>query len=141
MPKLRSLRVLGVHTVEPTDALFEQTLETQWGSDLSETELERAQEAVREHFAGVYLIEVELDPPDAEIDWAEVTQSGKGQAREQWQVPWDEQPVDEASGRWAFFLHFVNLDETLATPVGPVPLAVPTPRPPHLAAFEYEAPG
>jgi hypothetical protein len=68
--KLQQLRVLGLHPINPSEALFVETLEIQWGSDISGDELERARQHVREHFEGLYLIEVEVDPPDAEIDWA-----------------------------------------------------------------------
>jgi hypothetical protein len=54
-------------------------------------------------------------------------------------VPYDERPVGH--GHWAFFLHFVNLDQPLHTQVGTLKLPSPTPRPTRLADCRYEAPG
>jgi len=138
--KLTSFRVLGLHPVQPTQALFQETLEIQWGADLFGTELERARAHVQEHFAGLYLIAVEIDPPDAEIEWGEITQPAENLPKSNWQVPYDEQPVDRAAGRWVFFMHFVNPSQLLQTPIGPVPVPAPSARPPDLAAIEYEAP-
>lgn len=83
---LNSFQVLGMHPVEPTEALFQETLEIQWGSDLSGAELEQARAAVLEHFAGLYLIAVQVDPPDADVDWGEVTQPVEDQPESNWQV-------------------------------------------------------
>lgn len=138
--KLSSFRILGIHPVEPTADLFEETLEIQWGSDLVGAELERARSAVHEHFAGLYLIEVEVDPADADVDWEQVTQPAENLPQSNWQVPYHEQLVDPAKGRWVFFLHFVDLSQPLRTPLGSEPLPPPTALPPHLAEIEYQTP-
>jgi hypothetical protein len=134
------LAIVGVYPVEPSDALFNETLEIQWGSGLSGEDLERARQHVRQHFDGLYLIEVQVEPADAEVPWAEITQPVPGQPPPNWQVPYDERVIDASQGRWAFFLHFVNLGEPLRTPVGPRSLPEPRPRPSYLSEVEYEAP-
>ena len=49
-----------------------------------------------------HLIEAEL--ADAEdFDWGEVTQEDATQPRENWQVAYDEQPLDNDERCWAFF--------------------------------------
>ena len=137
---LRDVAILGVHPVLPSEQLFEETLEIQWGADLTGDDLRDARERVREHFDALYLIEVRLDPANAEVDWAEFTTPQIDQPEANWQVPWDERPVDEQEGRWAFFLHFVDLSQPLQTPAGQRDLPRPTPCPPHLAHLSYEAP-
>jgi hypothetical protein len=48
--------------------------------------------------------------------------------------------VAEGSGRWAFFLHCVDLARPLETPVGPRTIPTPSPCPKHLRHLRYEAP-
>lgn len=138
---LRDIQVLGIHPVWPTSGQFQEALDTQWGSNLPETELETARKHVREHFEGLYLIEVQLHPPNAKIDWAEFTQPLKDVPQSNWQVPYDERPIDETTRRWAFFLHFVDLNKSLSTPVGDRPLPSLTSIPSHLTSVHYEVPG
>lgn len=86
-----------------------------------------------------HLIEVELS--DAEgFDWGQVTQEDATQLRDNWQVPYDEQPLDDDERRWAFFFHYLDLSKPLLTPAGPVKLPAPTPRPKHLDSAEYIEP-
>lgn len=136
--ELRNIHVLGVHRIEPSPGLFDETLAIQWGEGLSGENLARAEENVREHFAGLYLIEFQVDLPDAAIDWEEITQSIPGQPRSNWQVPYDEQLIDKRSGRWAFFFHYLDVNRELESPVGPLTLPQPTPRPRHLSEIRYE---
>lgn len=137
---LNSFEIVGVHPVEPTEEQYQETLEIQCGSNLSGAQLERAKKEVNEHFAGLYLIVIEADPPGSEIDWSIVTQPIDGQPESNWQVPYGEQIVDQASGRWAFFLHFVNLNRPLRTPVGEKDLPDPTVCPEELKSIVYEVP-
>ena len=138
--RLRDIRVLGVHQVVPTAEEIAEAVEIQWGDGLSGAALAEAERAVREHFAGLRLIEVQVEPPAAEVDWLEVTQPIAGVDRSDWQAPYDEQPVDEEGGRWAFFLHEVLFDAELSTPVGPRKLPAVTAIPTHLAGIRYEVP-
>ena len=133
------LQVVGVHPVRPTPQQFEATLAAQWGEDLGGEERQRAEDEVRSHFAGVFLIEVEITPPAADCDWSAVTQEVPGEPRTSWQVPYDERPLAE-SGRWAFFFHFLDLERPLLTPAGRVTLPAPSPAPERLRTIEYEAP-
>ena len=138
--ELREITILGVHPVEPTAAELDEALEVQWGTGITGDALREATRHVREHFANLYLVEVQLEPPDAVMDWAMVTQPDPSQPESNWQVAYDEQPLESAEGRWVFFLHFINFDRPLATPVGQRGLPFPSPRPPHLATFKYELP-
>lgn len=140
MSGLRNVTILGVHPVHPSDALFEETLEIQWGPGLEGDELEEAREHVRAHFDGLYLFEVQLDPPDAEVDWGVFTQSPHSTPERERQVPYDERVIDAAAGTWAFFLHDVELELPLRTPAGSRELPEPTSMPPHLKNVPYVAP-
>src|SRR4029453_1715010 len=138
--KLRDVTILGVHPVVAADELFDETVRMQWGSDLAGEALKDARQRVREHFEGLYLIELQLDPPSAEVNWMAFTQPQIGQPESSWQVPYDEQPVNPLEGKWAFFLHFVDPSRPLQTPAGERSLPVPSPCPPRLAHLAYEAP-
>ncbi|HEY6322074.1 MAG TPA: hypothetical protein VJA16_11000 [Thermoanaerobaculia bacterium] len=125
--------------MRPTLQQFEATLAAQWGEDLGAEERQRAEDDVRNHFAGLMLIEVEITPPAADFDWNAVTQELPGQPRTRWQAVYDERPLAE-SGRWAFFFHFLDLERPLLTPAGPVTLPALSPAPERLRTIEYEAP-
>ncbi len=134
------IRVVGVHPFVPSDVLFEETLEALYGSDLSSTEAELVRPQVNEHFDGLYVVQIEVDPPRAEFDWWKITQPVAGSPRSNWQVPYDEQPLDAEGKRWAFFFHFLDLRRRLLTPCGSVLLPSVTPLPQHLSKIEYSAP-
>jgi hypothetical protein len=85
-----------------------------------------------------WLLEVEVD--DSDFDWGQVTQEADGQPRDNWQVPWDERPLDSDEHRWAFFFHYLDLKKPLLTSDGPVNLPKPSPRPAHLKEIQYEEP-
>jgi hypothetical protein len=138
--QLRALRVLGLHPVRPSAEDFDEAVETLWGSELSGTKLKAARRNVEEHFRGLFLIEIEVQPPDSEFDWADLTQPIDAQPRSNWQVPYDEQLVDPEAGRWAFFLHCVDLTRPMSTPLGDRHLPEPTPVPDHLEMIKYDLP-
>jgi hypothetical protein len=84
---------------------------------------------------------IEADVPDGHaFDWGKVTQENPTQPRSNWQVAYDEQPLDAAGRRWAFFFHYLDPTRPLLTPAGPVTLPPPTPRPAHLNGIEYLEP-
>jgi len=141
MVEVRQFEILGTHFVVPTPAEFNEALEIQWGVGLLGAELERARQMVKEHFSGLFLIEVEITPTDAEIDWSNVTQPIAGQDRSNWQVAYGETRVDRFASRWAFFFHCLDANRPISTPLGERRLPRPTPVPPHLAAIEYDIPG
>jgi hypothetical protein len=85
-----------------------------------------------------HLLEAELDAGD--FDWGSVTQAIPGEPESNWQVPWDERPLDDEKRRWAFFFHYLDFNKPLSTPDGDVPLPPPTPIPQHLANIDYESP-
>ena len=86
-----------------------------------------------------HLIEVEFQQT-SEIDWSEFTQELPDQDRDNWQVPYDETPLNDDETRWAFFFHYLDLRKPLLTPDGPMGLPSPTPLPKHLESIEYDAP-
>jgi hypothetical protein len=138
---INNIQVLGIHPVQPSETQFEEAVRIQWGTNLSEMALHSARQNVRKHFEGLYLIEIQMEPPDAKINWIEVTQPMENQPPSNWQCPYDEQPVNKSSGRWAFFMHFVDFKQPLITPCGDRILPNPTPTPPHLATISYKIPG
>jgi len=87
-----------------------------------------------------YLIEARLSPPEKDLDWGLVTQEVPGQPRGNWQVPYDERPLDQMGERWAFFFHYLDPDRALLTTDGAVVLPPPSPLPEHLKEIEYEEP-
>jgi hypothetical protein len=140
MAALRELAVIGVHPVPVLDDLVDEAVKYRWGCDLCASDLKRARENVLEELESLYLLEIQLDPPDASFDWSEITQPVADRPRSNWQVPYDEQRVEEKSGRWAFFFHFLDLTRPLLTPKGAAPLPPVTPRPTHLSNFIYDLP-
>jgi hypothetical protein len=138
---LHEIRILGVHHVLPSSEEFEEALETQWGAGLVGHDLQRARQSVQDHFSRLFLIEIQFEPADADLDWSEVAQPIVGQEKSNWQVAYNERPVDRSTGRWAFFLHFVDLKQPISTPLGERLLSHPTPTPRHLASIKYEVPG
>jgi hypothetical protein len=85
---------------------------------------------------------IELQVADSKsIDWSAITQELADQPQENWQVPWDERPIDDDETRWAFFFHYLDLKKPLLTQDGPVTLPKPTPIPKHLNEIEYDPPG
>lgn len=135
------IKVIGVHRIECSDAEFESALELMWGSELTGRELLRAQKYTREHFDGLRLIVIETEPVDADVDWFQLVQPDPDLDPSSWQVPYDEELVDPARGRWAFFLHYVDSDRPLNTPVGERALPSVTPLPAYLAHKKYDPPG
>lgn len=113
-----NIHVIGVHPIQYGAADLDDALEIMWGAGLAGRKLQEARSRTREHFENVRLIEIEVVPADAEIDWSSVAQPIPGVDESDWQVPYDEELLDAARGRWAFFLHFVHPDRPLLTPVG-----------------------
>jgi hypothetical protein len=138
---LRSLQVTGVHPVIPTEQEFREAVTIQWGDDLSVEERVRAEDRVREHFANLYLLEIAIEPTDADVNWSAITQPIEGQPRANWQVPYDERRIDARENHWAFFFHFLDRSRPLQTELGDRELPQTTPIPPHLQWILYELPG
>ena len=87
------------------------------------------------------LVEILVGRDDAELDFGEITQEVKEQARDNWQVPYDEQVLEQRGGtsRSAFFFHYLDFDKPLLTPLGPVSVPKTTLTPNHLKNIKYEA--
>lgn len=135
----KTVRLLGVYAVRPTSREFEIARFVLYGEDLTADELPAANRAVEQHYSEVYLIEIEVDPADADIDWLAFTQPVDGKDRGDWQVPWDERSL--GNGRWVFFLHSIQFNRALQTPCGDVALPSPTSTPARRASIRYELPG
>ena len=101
-----------------------------------------------------YLVELRVGPELPPLDLTAVTQPDSGLPGSGWQAPVDPhlldadgnsgQPLEEDAARpvptparLAFFFHFLQLDRPLLTPLGPLQLPVPTPRPARLAFLRY----
>lgn len=135
-----SARILGIHPVVPTAEEFREAIMILRGEGLEGLELAEAEAHVREHFDGLYLIELQIGEDDPEFDWSCVTQPVEGQPPENWQVAYDEQNLDGESGRWAFFFHYLDTHSPLRTSQGDLELPAPTRVPPHLEWIRYEVP-
>jgi hypothetical protein len=89
-----------------------------------------------------HIIVVELtEPPGEEFDFGEFTQEVEGEPRSDWQVAYDERPLDDSLLRWAFFFHYLDFQRLLMTPFGKMILPRETPIPSHLKDIEYWPPG
>ena len=136
----KNIRIIGVHPLAISEKEFDDAIEWMWGSELDGEALEQARTHTRAHFEGLRLIEIEVTPPGADLDWGSITQPVAGEPRENWQAPYDEQLIDKTRGAWAFFLHGVDASQPLCTELGEHPLPATTPTPPHLAGMKYETP-
>ncbi|MFV2068716.1 MAG: hypothetical protein ACC645_17225 [Pirellulales bacterium] len=89
-----------------------------------------------------HLIEILVEGLDKERDLGEFTQEVNGQSRDNWQVPYDEQLLEQGAGRfrYVFFFHYLDLGKPLLTPLGSVPLPRPTNTPERLESIKYESP-
>jgi hypothetical protein len=104
-----------------------------------------------------HLVELEITDVSGEIDLAEITQEIAGQARANWQVPYDEQWLDVSGKRpaspakpWAqpqdqdlrlvFFFHYLDFGKPLLTPFGKMALPKPKRKPRRLGFVRYEPP-
>ena len=87
-----------------------------------------------------HLIEMQVWAGGEIFDWNEVTQESAGQPRSNWQVAYDETPLDDAKTRWAFFFHYLDPSKPLFTPAGQRQLPAPTPLPAHLKHIQYVEP-
>jgi hypothetical protein len=137
--KCTSIRVIGLHPIAPSSEEIAAVREIWFGNDLVGQALDEANRQAREHFAGLHLIEIEVEPLDSLIEWAAITQPIADKPSSEWQVPWDERSM--GGGRWVFFLHFVQVDQPLQTSIGPVAMPAPTPIPARLANVSYVLPG
>ncbi len=89
-----------------------------------------------------HLIEVILPKSFEEVDFGEFTQETPGEPKENWQVAYDEQVLEDGAeeSRSVFFFHYLDCARPLLTPCGPVDLPEPTPMPERLSHIEYWEP-
>lgn len=89
-----------------------------------------------------HLLEIIVRGVEGEIDFSKFTQECPGEPRSNWQVPWDEQILSHSSGevRAVFFLHYLDFEQPLLTPYGPVRLPPPSLKPSLLRNIEYDSP-
>ena len=104
-----------------------------------------------------HLVELAVAGCTQPLDVGAITQETPGKTRDYWQVPWDEHFLD-ASGasvlnkqrpdepptlsdfRVVFFFHYLDLEQPLITPAGPLALPSAQERPARLSFLEYETP-
>jgi hypothetical protein len=100
-----------------------------------------------------FLIELSVGEGLPPLDLTAITQPADEGPSSGWQAPIDPhlldasgtsgQPLDAPAralptpARVAFFFHFLALDRPLLTPLGPLQLPAPTPRPARLAFLRY----
>jgi hypothetical protein len=87
-----------------------------------------------------HLIEIELIDVTGGLNFADFTQDIAGRPRENWQVAYDEEPLDDGECIWTFFFHYLDFAKPLLTPEGPMKLPPATPLPGHLRRREYWPP-
>jgi hypothetical protein len=140
-PSLLLLEIVGVHPVVPTEQEFREAIAIQWGENLSDERLCRAESQIREHFANLYLLEIKIEPADADINWSAITQPIEDRPQANWQVPYDERRLDGREDHWIFFFHFLDRGRLLQTQLGDRRWPNPTPVPPNLQGIRYGLPG
>lgn len=86
-----------------------------------------------------HLIEMYIEER-GNFDWSSVTQESPGQPTSNWQVAYDEFPVNLEPGRWGFFFHYLDFKRPLLTPVGALDLPKESPLPSYLEDVKYVAP-
>ena len=96
--------------------------------------------AVPEADEPCYLVEMVV--PVGDFDMGDITQADANAPESDWQVPWDEQVLEEADERTrvAFFFHYLDVNVPLKTPWGDLVLPAPSQRPDRLASIRYEQP-
>ena len=87
-----------------------------------------------------HLIEVVFGSPECDYDWNGITQEVPGQPRDNWQVPWDEQCLENSKTNWVFFFHYLDLSKPLITSDGPLELPPSSSVPDYLRDINYEEP-
>lgn len=87
-----------------------------------------------------HLIELEIGAQNASFDWGAVTQEDPAQSRANWQVAYDETPLNDEGTRWAFFFHYLDPSKPLLTPAGPLAIPAPSSLPEHLRHLRYVEP-
>ena len=85
-----------------------------------------------------HLIEVAISDGGNTFDWGAVTQDDPSQPRPNWQVAYDETPLDDAKTRWTFFFHYLDFSKPLLTPCGALTLPPPTCLPDHLKTKQVD---
>ena len=137
---VKNIRICGVHSVEFSNQMIDDIIRHQRGANLRSDQLEIARDETKKELCTIRLIEIEIKPPDAVIHWNVIAQPIANERRENWQAPYDEQRIDIANGRWAFFLHEFNQGSSLETELGSVAVPPTTPMPPRLSHIRYEPP-
>ena len=78
-----------------------------------------------------------LRPADAQSAYLEHRLSEDGTSGEDVSL---QDVAVQGSGRFAFFIHYMQLDQPLETPFGPIRIPQLKPRPARLAFIEYDEP-
>ncbi len=133
-----SIRILGVHRVpiEVTEWAAQRKPSGPHAGDLNH----------------LWLLEIVIENPDREFDQVEYTQAQPEISVDEWQIAYEERHLDSRgmrerkpqpgkTDRVAFFFHYLDLGKPLLTPVGGIPVPLPTPFPDRLRKIvHYIAP-
>jgi hypothetical protein len=90
----------------------------------------------------VHLVEIRLRGSDSDFDFSDVEQEDVTQPRENWQVAYDEQLIDESNDEkvYVFFFHNLDFKKPLRTSLGELKLPLPSKLPPRLKTISYDPP-
>ena len=137
-----TIRVLGVHPIEPSPELLAEAYEIKYGPlALSELERRDAEQAILAEIGGAVLIELQIVGRDDRFDAGDFRQAGSDQvAYAETYLTEDGgtvigeslEPPSDSRLRLAFFLHFYNPEHGLETSYGSVALPGMTPMPDRL---------
>lgn len=89
-----------------------------------------------------HLLEISIINPGQDFDWMKITQHIEGHPQSNWQVPYDEQLIEQKDHEYfyAFFFHYLDFSKTLKTPFGEIKIPSPTKMPNHLKKIKYFSP-
>lgn len=149
--KKPTISILGAYRVDPTNDLFDRAMKLKYGGVmLTNDEREQIEQQVHDELASVVLFEVVVENPDHGFDVGDFRQLDSDQVAydEAFLSSDGETVVSRLTApesdflRIAFYLHYVNLDEPLATSYGELLVPRLEPMPDRLCSMvPYEPVG
>lgn len=134
-----SMVILGVYRVPVTDELFRECMDWWYGYDMPELKRRQADRQCWDQLAALRLFEVELRRDQGNFDFGTITQEVEGRPEANWQVPYDEQKLEDtqSGSRWVFFFHYLDSRKPLLTPFGLLEVPPPGELSPELSGIKY----
>lgn len=139
-PDPESIRIVGLHRYLPSKSQVEAYIDENREISSDEEDIKDLMESIRGVLSSVYLIEIVVLPPDADIDWCHISQELPGVEVGNQQAPYDERAIDDKPGHWVFFFHFLEFEQPLDSELGLIKLPPITPIPDYLSEIEYVIP-